>query len=248
MSWLRRDLRTIVVAIAAAAVTATVPAVADSHFDAQNADKVDGRHAVGATATAAQRAGELVATNGNGNLPNDIIAKAPDADRFDGVDSRKFKGLPLDVFAAKIFGPDATHAYRGISLSGSSTGSFAFVFMYPENRVAQQPVLIDLVINEGSAGACSIVFDGNGISAPHDGEEMHGKWLLQNSSGIGSSGGSILTLPAGNDDYFTVSFRSNTPGLARPGVAQHVVITRVVDTDAADTCDTVTVVGARLRY
>ena len=247
MSWLRRDLRTIVVAIVAAAVTATVPALADSHFDAQNADKVDGRHAVGATATAGQRAGKLVAINGNGNLPNDIIAQAPDAERFDGVDSRKFKGLPLDVYGARIVG-GANHAARGISLSPSEDGYFSFVFMYPQNRAAGEPAYVDLVFDEESAGACSIVIDGAGVSAPHNGEEVHATWPLQNSSGTGASGGAILTLPAGGEEFFTVSFRSNSPALARPGVAQQVTIRRLASTDAADTCGTITVIGARLRY
>ena len=53
-------------------------------FDATNADKVDGRHAVPASATVAGRRGKLVATDTTGRLPNNIIAKAPDADRVDG--------------------------------------------------------------------------------------------------------------------------------------------------------------------
>jgi hypothetical protein len=38
-----------------------------------NADKVDGKHAVGARATRAQRAGKLVATNSLGLLPGNIV-------------------------------------------------------------------------------------------------------------------------------------------------------------------------------
>lgn len=60
-------------------------------FDAQNADKVDGKHAVGAGASTANRKGKLVATSGTtGRLPNNIIAKAPDANKLDGFDSTKF--------------------------------------------------------------------------------------------------------------------------------------------------------------
>lgn len=50
-----------------------------------NADKVDGFHAVGAGTHVADRRGRLVATNrSTGRLPNNIIAKAPDAALLDG--------------------------------------------------------------------------------------------------------------------------------------------------------------------
>jgi hypothetical protein len=55
-----------------------------------NADTVDGRHAKGAAATPTERAGQLVATNAQGYLPADILRKAQDADRLDGVDSSAF--------------------------------------------------------------------------------------------------------------------------------------------------------------
>ena len=71
MKWLKRDLRTVVVAVVAAAVTAGAPALAHGvqhALFAHNADKVDGIHAVGAGATPSQAAGKLVATGGNGRL------------------------------------------------------------------------------------------------------------------------------------------------------------------------------------
>lgn len=40
---------------------------------AVNADRIDGRHAVGAYASRAKRAGKLVATNESGHLPRNII-------------------------------------------------------------------------------------------------------------------------------------------------------------------------------
>jgi hypothetical protein len=85
-------METVVVAALTAAVTAGAPAVAETIADfARNADKVDGKHAVGAAASIEQRKGKLVATNGQtGRLPNNIIRKAPDADRLDGRDSTGF--------------------------------------------------------------------------------------------------------------------------------------------------------------
>src|SRR5688500_18549940 len=80
--------------LAALACTALVVAGAPldaAVFDATNADKVDGKHAVGAGATFVQRAGKLVATDSAGRLPGNIIAKAPDADSLDGLNSTVFQ-------------------------------------------------------------------------------------------------------------------------------------------------------------
>ena len=88
-AFIRRHASTVVVAMVTAAVTAGGPAVAAA-YDAMNARKVDGRDAVGAGASASDRAGNLVATNSAGRLPNNIISKAPDAQELDGNDSTAF--------------------------------------------------------------------------------------------------------------------------------------------------------------
>lgn len=56
-----------------------------------NADKVDGKHAVSATATNAQAAGKLVAMSSVGRLPAKFVAKVGDADKLDGKDSSVFQ-------------------------------------------------------------------------------------------------------------------------------------------------------------
>ncbi len=80
-------------------------AVAASTYDAENAHKVDGKHAVSASATVNARKGKLVATNSAGYLPNNIIVKALGSDRVDGkhavsasstVDARKGKLVATD--------------------------------------------------------------------------------------------------------------------------------------------------------
>ncbi len=81
---LSRDARTVVVALLVSFLVMATPSVAAK---IKNADKVDGKHAVGAGAPIAKRAGKLVATNPQGRLPDDIIRLAPDADRLDGLDS-----------------------------------------------------------------------------------------------------------------------------------------------------------------
>lgn len=86
----RTPLIVSVIALVVALVGLGGPVVARA-YDALNSHKVDGKHAVGANASATQRRGKLVATNRQGRLPNTIIAKAPDADRLDGLDSTDFQ-------------------------------------------------------------------------------------------------------------------------------------------------------------
>lgn len=86
MKSFRRHLPTILIAMVTAAITAGGPAIAATIADyATNADMVDKKHAVGAGAKPADRAGKLVATNSVGRLPNNIIAKAPDSSRLGGL-------------------------------------------------------------------------------------------------------------------------------------------------------------------
>ncbi len=74
---------------------------------AGNADTVDGRHAVGPLATLARRAGRLVATDAAGYLPDDIIRKATDADRLDGIHAGAFaRAAALKSSAGAVNQPD----------------------------------------------------------------------------------------------------------------------------------------------
>ena len=86
-----RHATTILVAMVTAAVTAGGPVVARTVVDyARDANRVDGKHAVSAGASRSTRAGKLVATGSGGFLPNNIILKAPNADRLDGFNSPAF--------------------------------------------------------------------------------------------------------------------------------------------------------------
>jgi hypothetical protein len=65
-----------VVAVVAASVTAAVPAMAhgvEHALFAHNADKVDGKHAVGSVATTTQAAGKLVTTGSSGRFAPKFI-------------------------------------------------------------------------------------------------------------------------------------------------------------------------------
>lgn len=88
---LGRDVRTAVISVIATSVVIGAPATAA--VMSANSDRVDGKHAVGAATAVDARKGKLVATNRtNGRLPNNIIAKAPNADLLDGLDSTDLMG------------------------------------------------------------------------------------------------------------------------------------------------------------
>src|SRR5687768_13393546 len=97
MNSLRHDVK---IAFLAAAVTAVIaaPTGAVAAYVA-NADRVDQKHAVGAGASSDSRAGKLVATNGEGKLPNNIINKAADSARLGGKTLRQTQMQWLSVNA-----------------------------------------------------------------------------------------------------------------------------------------------------
>ncbi len=88
MPTFRKHLTTALIAATVASAIAAAPAVAGRIADyARNSDKVDGRHAVGASASPNRRASSLVATDNQGRLPNGIIRSAPDAHRLQGFEA-----------------------------------------------------------------------------------------------------------------------------------------------------------------
>ena len=128
-AWLRRNLLIVITASVVSLVWVAGPTVAQAAYDAVNADKVDGKHAVSAGAAPGARAGKLVATDGNGRLPNNIIAKAPDASRLGGVSPAGYVHGAGQVFSAyETVDPNssATVAVAGLEFSfscGASAGS-----------------------------------------------------------------------------------------------------------------------------
>ena len=89
----RRLLPIVLTALLTATLTVAGPSIAETVnkalFD-ENADKVDGIHAKDYTTNADQRANKLVATNGQGRLPNNIIKKAPDAAKLNGLKGARY--------------------------------------------------------------------------------------------------------------------------------------------------------------
>jgi hypothetical protein len=109
-------MRTRAVAIAVGVIAAAViaPAAADQVVRfARNADKVDGRHAVGARASQEKRAGRLVATNRTGRLPNNIIRRAPNSRLLAGRTGGNYEETVCEV---------GTPAWAFVSSDGTARG------------------------------------------------------------------------------------------------------------------------------
>ena len=105
----RRPTATLLLAVALAAVVASAPALAGAVVRyAQNADKVDGRHAVGSGASRAERAGKLVATGPDGRLPGDVIRTAPNSARLQGMSPDELGRASADRTTHEIDGIDST--------------------------------------------------------------------------------------------------------------------------------------------
>lgn len=86
----RENVKLGVVAVTCIVVSTMGPSFAAGVL-AANSDKVDGFHAVKSATKIKKRKGKLVATSPRtGRLPNNIIKKAKNADKLDGLDSTAF--------------------------------------------------------------------------------------------------------------------------------------------------------------
>jgi hypothetical protein len=104
-----------------------------------NADTVDRLHAVKSTGTPSKRKGKLMALSAKGYLPNNVIRKAADADKLDGLDSTVFATITALQSAAgainegdnlvhwnQLFGTPPTIA-DGVDSVGYTSSTPAFV-------------------------------------------------------------------------------------------------------------------------
>ena len=121
MSHMIRDIRSASIG-AIAALIIGVPTGAMAAYVA-NADRVDHKHAVGAGASQNARAGKLVATNGEGRLPNGIIAKAPNSARLGGLTPRLAQSQWMSVDSdGAIIGASA--AATDVTVTHPATGTY----------------------------------------------------------------------------------------------------------------------------
>lgn len=124
-------------------------------FDAQNAHQVDGKHAVGSGASVTQRKGKLVAAGSDGRLPNNIIKKAPNAGKLDGVKADDYRFLPLDLGSVYALGGAVFSG--GVRLPDTGTPSASWQWTLPQDYRPGRPVTLVLQIVTTVAGG-SVTF------------------------------------------------------------------------------------------
>lgn len=127
-SFLRRHAGLISVAVLSLTLGLTAPAIGhgvNHALFAHNSDKVDGKHAVGAGTSVSNRKGKLVATGSAGRLPNNIIAKAPNADTVDGIDSRQLQFPDVVPVGTTLVGR------WGFDAQGDGFGDWGTSISYP---------------------------------------------------------------------------------------------------------------------
>jgi len=192
----REHIRTIVIGGICLLVGLAAPATANQLRTtfADNADKVDGFHAVGSGATTTQRKGKLVATNATtGRLPDNIIATAPNAAKLGGFTPAQLHGLPLTVAGATLVNGSATTAGGGAALPATGNPGILWTFTVPPDYKAGSKITLDLVL-ESFNGSCSIVFDASGFAGPVSGEvNLTNHWAVSGDSATGA-----VTFPAGS--------------------------------------------------
>ena len=85
--WVRQHLSIVLAVFLTAAIVGGVPALAGDGFDASNAHKVDGRHAVGPGSKLANAAGRLVATDATGRFDKKFLPTGLAKTTFGGFHS-----------------------------------------------------------------------------------------------------------------------------------------------------------------
>jgi hypothetical protein len=219
-------------------------ATAAGQFDARNADKVDGHHAVGAAATAAQRAGKLVAAGSNGRLPAGAMAKAPDAARLDGRPASKLRWQTIAPQSVAVTGT-ATKGSWGPTLSSSGDGGFVVGFVVPPTHDPADPLRVRMTYLDSDTGACtwSAYTAGlQGPDAPPDQSDVHnGFWRLPGDD----DGEGPVSVQAGQGSVQRATL--TWPFQDTPGTFLQLNVSRWGG-DVADTCNAVTVVGLELLW
>lgn len=206
-------------------------AVAKDKFDAKNADKVDGKHAVGAGAPVKQRKGKLVATDPKtGQLPRNIVPISP--------------VLAIPPQGVAVSGT-ASQSTDGAYFSPTGSGELRFGFVVPTAHRPGTPLQVDVVYREDSPGACSWSAATSGLEGPDSetGPDIHnGGWQFA-GSGTGYSG--PVSVPAGDGSVHTLTL--TWPFLDEPGMFIQLGLGRTGN-DPADTCGIVSVYGIQVRY
>jgi hypothetical protein len=224
----------LVVGLSAPAVSATV----ERALYADRAGKVDGRDAVGAGATVAQRSGKLVATSPTtGRLPDNIIAKAPDAAKLGGFTAAQLKTVSVPL-GGLIPGGGAAVSAADVALADTTSSTVSAGFYVPANHRQPDPVRADLVVY--TVGACNARLTRFGAIVTPGTTAFNGTaWLAS-----GGTDSETQALPPG---YSTLTYLLDESAAVTPGSIVHLGFT-LLGGDPADTCTVVSVMGMQFRY
>jgi hypothetical protein len=235
-------------------------ATAKGKYDAKlakNSDKVDGKHAVPATASPAKRKGKLVATNPQtGRLPDDIVGtvararKADDATSADladdaaalgGVPAAALRTVTLSVTSAGAGGAGAGVFVDQAQLSQGADGTLSWTLVLPPDHDPADAVFVDLIYAENSDAACSWFAATGGILETDDGF-ANSAWYLPGTNVYSGP----VNVPAGTGDAHRVTFTLVSGG-RQPGSLVTFTLSRQPG-NVVDNCQEVGLRGIQFRY
>jgi len=230
----RENAKLVIVAAVCLVVGAVGPAAAEI---VANAHKVDGFHAVGSASSVNDREGKLVATSPTtGRLPNNIIAKAPDASRLGGVTAAQLRYLDLPVTAGTIGSP-ADEGPGDVRIPATG-GSWSIGFRVPPDHPAAEPIRLELDYGVEFSN-CAWRVSTLGAVSTVGGDTVVREWFVTDTSTEAT-----IPVPAVAATVFRHTFRLN--GTVAAGTTVKLLLNRI--DDVSDTCGEVILRSALVRY
>jgi len=242
----RENAKLIVVAALCLAIGAGTPA---AMAVIANADKVDGFDAVGYGASVSQRKGKLVATSRTtGRLPNNIIAKAPNAAKFGGFTPAQMRYLVVPISAGHYdpafasFGnvniPDTGAGTQGGRSRTDAPPSWSINLRIPPDHPPTAPITFELDYGFETGGCAWLAMTVGAVST------VGGNTVLRNWYVAGNSTTASIPVPAGSAHVFRHVFRLQ--GTAPAGATVKLTLSRGAE---GDTCTGDLILrSAMLRY
>lgn len=237
----RENVKLLAVATVCILVSIGGPVAARATYDAMNAHKVDGKHAVGAGASIAQRKGKLVATSGTtGRLPNNIIAVAPDSAKLGGKLPAAYRFISLDPMSWFVRnGATVTPGYGplgGVWLPDAGNPSVDFGFTIPPSYSGGTLKLRLLWHTEGSG--CSVELAPGYVSVGQAGAQHN----LGSGASDGMTGPGEVIAPAVPTTLVQSVFTLSSPVPSKALHAGDKFLVGLFRT--TDSCTTQVVIGA----
>jgi len=237
----RENIKLLAVATVCILVSITGPVAARAAFDAMNAHKVDGKHAVGAGASIANRKGKLVATSATtGRLPNNIIATAPDAAKLGAKPAAAYRFISLDPMSWFLrngavvntgFGPNA-----GVSMPDAGNAAVDFGFTIPPSY-SRGALKLRVLWHTGATG-CTVHLRSNYVSVG----QVGGPHNVGLTTEDGMSDPGPVTVPAVANNLAATVYTLTSPDPAKSLHAGDKFILSFFR--ATDSCTSAVVVGA----